>query len=143
MRVCAVVCACDSFSLAALLDVAFCEQFERLYTAFFPQQARSLPPAVRELRAWAADHHHKGGAGGVSDMTFYFLLQRRADAWADKTLGWLSDVGDLGAHWSESTDPAATAATATTSFAATATSCPATAGVDDLPLGKTISSAKR
>ena len=33
-------------------------------------------------------------------MTLYFLLPRRTDAWAERTLGWLSDVGDLGAHWS-------------------------------------------
>lgn len=32
-------------------------------------------------------------------MTFYFLLQRRSGEWAERTLGWLADVGDLGAHW--------------------------------------------
>ena len=42
--------------------------------------------------------------GGVSDMTLYFLLQARTDEWKEKTLGWVPDVGDLGAIWERLVD---------------------------------------
>lgn len=83
---------------AALLTTHFCEQFERLYDEYFAHRCARLPRHVAELMRWAEEHCQRGGAGGVSDMTFYFLLQARpeADAWAGKTLGWVEDVGDLG-----------------------------------------------
>ena len=84
---------------ASVLDVSFCAQFERLFFEFYEKRAAQLPRHVAELREWAEAHAQRSGAGGVSDMTFYFLLQARppSDKWADRTLGWVHDVGDLGA----------------------------------------------
>lgn len=107
---------------ASVLDMGFCRQFESLYRQIFVERAlSSLPPAVGELLTWAEEHSRRGGAGGLSDMSLYFLLQARTDAWASKTLGLVDDVGDLGKHWtvgghSEATHPAGLDATPPLTF---------------------------
>lgn len=74
---------------AAMIDYIFAEAFEQLYHAVYVRECAGLPGHVAELMRWAEKHTRSGGAGGVSDMTFYFLLQSRSDEWARKTLGWV------------------------------------------------------
>lgn len=92
---------------ASVLTPRFCRLFEKLYHEMYVRAACELPPSVRELLRWAERHARGGGAGGLSDMTLYFLLQRRRDAWRDQALGWLDDgVGDLGSIWQADEDGA-------------------------------------
>ena len=87
---------------AALLDVEFCEQFERLYFELFENGGSNLPSFVSEIMKWADE---RSGKASVSDMLLYFLLQKRTDEWSDKCLGWLADeVGDLGRQWKAEDD---------------------------------------
>ena len=76
---------------AALLSADFCDCFERLYVRMYCRNE-----VGQELLAWAAEHVGRGGGGGISDMTLYFLLQDRHDRWAERALG-LLPTGDLGA----------------------------------------------
>ncbi len=63
---------------ASILDVPFCDAFERLYFSLFEARAATLPPSVRALLEWADAHAAQQRPGGLSDMTLYFLLQVRS-----------------------------------------------------------------
>eukprot|EP00316_Scyphosphaera_apsteinii_P016434 CAMPEP_0119304688 /NCGR_PEP_ID=MMETSP1333-20130426/5842_1 /TAXON_ID=418940 /ORGANISM="Scyphosphaera apsteinii, Strain RCC1455" /LENGTH=376 /DNA_ID=CAMNT_0007307611 /DNA_START=255 /DNA_END=1382 /DNA_ORIENTATION=- len=78
---------------AAVLDVDFCDIFERLIGDVYVKRENGpiwalLYDARRRLEG--------GGAGGVSDMSFYFMMQKRDDEWKQKTLG-LVRTSNLGA----------------------------------------------
>ena len=109
---------------ACVLDSQFCEQFELLFIRMYRVNGAQPPAPAAKLLEWATQHARRGGAGGISDMTLYFLLQVRSltavrlaplspcrmlaegvsnhnwlqardDDWGKHTLGWVNDVGDL------------------------------------------------
>ena len=75
---------------AAVLDAPFCAAFETLLGQMYGTREVAQP-----LLLEARERLARGGAGGVSDMTLYFLLQTRADRWREHALGRLQ-THDLG-----------------------------------------------